>query len=261
MKEYLKIFLPKSNKEVSVEISLPRYFDKNTKFDTIYFLDGQNAFKDSRASFGRSIRATRYIGLMSGNVKQKIIGVAIHNAGSDMGRINEYTPFKITYAADQNWKKQDIEICNNFCDDFVNVIIPYIDKKYNVTGKRFIYGSSLAAITAIYLGYKYDVFDGIGAFSTAGFLCPKELDSFIENNIKKDVKLFLYVGKNESSDDLYDQKLYYNTSLNLLKLVSNYTNNVRLIVSDSGTHSEATWERQLLDFLSFMYYNNLIFKI
>ena len=50
MIEYIKLFLPRSKKEVKLEISLPRFYDKNTKFDSIYFLDGQNAFKDSHAA-------------------------------------------------------------------------------------------------------------------------------------------------------------------------------------------------------------------
>ena len=50
-------------------------------------------------------------------------------------------------------------------------------------------------MTAIYLGYKYDAFEGIGAFSTATFLCKEAVDKFLEAYLKPQVKLFLYVGK------------------------------------------------------------------
>lgn len=260
MIEYVKIFLPKTKREVKIEISLPRYYDNSTLFDTIYFLDGQNAFKDSHAAFHRAIRATKYLGYTASITNRKIIGIAIYNAESDMGRINEYTPFHITNAATEEWKNQDITICHNFCDDLVEVIIPYIEKKFNTSQNRFIYGSSLAALTAIYLGYKYDVFQGIGAFSTASFLCKEEFNQFIKKNIKPNIKLFLYVGRQEVSDGSYDQKLYYNTSLELYHFIKKYSNQVRLVVSESGVHCEAAWEKQLLDFFSFLYFDNIIYR-
>ena len=59
MLEYYRLYLPKSKREVKIEVSVPRNRD-NVTFDTIYFLDGQNAFKDSHASFGRSLRAAAH---------------------------------------------------------------------------------------------------------------------------------------------------------------------------------------------------------
>ncbi|MDE7264125.1 MAG: hypothetical protein K2N64_05650 [Anaeroplasmataceae bacterium] len=260
MTEYITLYLPKSKKEIKIEISLPRHYNKTTLLDSVYFLDGQNAFKDAHAAFNRSIRATKYMGYMAYITNRKLLGIAIHNAGSEMGRINEYTPFKITNAASSEWEAQDLNICHNFCDDFIHVIIPYIEKKYPSSKTRFIYGSSLAAMTAIYLGYKYDAFQGIGAFSTATFLCKEAVNQFLEESFKPEVKLFLYVGKKESSDGSYDQKLYYNTSLELCEYAKKKKGKVRLVVSDSGVHSESTWEYQLLDFLSFMYFDDIIYR-
>ena len=128
MLEYYRLYLPKSKREVKIEVSVPRNRD-NILFDTIYFLDGQNAFKDSHASFGRSIRAARALGLAAKEMGKRILGVAIYNSESDMGRINEYTPFKIINAAFDEWKKQDIKICKNYCEDFIHTIIPFIEKK------------------------------------------------------------------------------------------------------------------------------------
>ena len=41
-----KLYLPKSKREVTIEVSGPRN-KKNILFDTFYLLDGQNAFRDS----------------------------------------------------------------------------------------------------------------------------------------------------------------------------------------------------------------------
>ena len=44
MNEYYNLFLPLSKREVKIEISIPRY-KENLLFDTLYLLDGQNAFQ------------------------------------------------------------------------------------------------------------------------------------------------------------------------------------------------------------------------
>ncbi len=77
MTEYVKLFLPKSKKEVKIEISLPRNVEEHATFDSVYFLDGQNAFKDSHAAYNRSLRATKYLGYMAYITNQRILGIAI----------------------------------------------------------------------------------------------------------------------------------------------------------------------------------------
>ena len=46
MQEFYKLYLPKSKREIKIEVSLPRIKD-DILFDTLYLLDGQNAFSDS----------------------------------------------------------------------------------------------------------------------------------------------------------------------------------------------------------------------
>lgn len=266
MIEYFNIYLPKTKREVKIEVSIPRNYQKlNTKFDTMYLLDGQNAFKDSHATFNRSIRASKHMGFVASATGKRTIGIAVYNARSEMGRINEYTPFLITNAADPVWAKtQDLKVCQNFCDDFVNVIIPYIDNKYPTikeASHRYIYGSSLAALTAIYLAYNYpNTFGAIAAYSTASFLCPEEFYNFVDKRINPRVKFFLYVGRRETSDGSYDEELYYNASKTLYDIATKHFAKVRLVVSDSGTHCEACWDKNLIDFFSFVYSDGIIYK-
>lgn len=262
MIEYFKLYLPKSHREVKIDVSVPRY-DKSIKFDCLYMLDGQNAFKDSRASFGRSLRATKAFGFTSKEMGKRILGIGIHNSGSDLGRINEYTPFKIDNPAYEEWKNQDIEICKNFCDDFINTIIPFIEKKYNTyksSDHRFIYGSSLAAITAIYLGVRYNKFNYIGAFSTASFLFQNEFYQFLDNNDLNKKNIFLYVGKFESSDDLYDKNLYFNSSYKLYNYLKEKKIRTRLIIDSKGEHNEETWGRHIIDFINFIYFDDIYYE-
>lgn len=263
MIEYYKLYLPKSKREVKIEVSVPRYKNDIT-FDTLYFLDGQNAFKDSHASFGRSIRATKALGFAAKELGKRILGVAIYNSESEMGRINEYSPFKMDFAASKEWNKHDTSICDAFCEDFIHTIIPFIDSKYktnNNPNNRFIYGSSLSATTAIYISLKYNEYiNTAGGFSTASFLYKKAFNDFVKENMTTSTSIFLYVGKNEASDDLYDKNLYFNTSLELYRLIKENGGRTKLVVSQSGIHNEATWENHLLDFISFIYNDDITYK-
>lgn len=263
MIEYYKLYLPKSKREVKIEVSVPRYRN-NICFDTLYLLDGQNAFKDSHAAFGKSIGATKALGFAAKEMNKRILGVAIYNSGSDLGRLNEYSPFEIDNPADDDWFRHDVENCHNFCDDFINTIIPFIEKKYNVYKEkehRFIYGSSLAATTAIYISLAYqNSFGYVGAFSTASFLFEKKFLNFIDQKVNQSINIFLYVGKNETSDDVYDQSLYLNSNYKIYDLLISKKINTRLVIDCKGKHNEATWEKHLLDFINFIYYKDIIFS-
>lgn len=263
MIEYYTLYLPKSMREVKLEISGPRYRN-GIKFDTFYLLDGQNAFLDSHAAYGRSIRATRCLSIAAKELGKRILGIAIHNSGSDLGRVNEYSPFKIKNSPIEEWEKQDITECENFCYDFVNTIVPFVEKTYNTyedPEHRFIYGSSLAAITSLYIGFKYkNLINYIAAYSTASFLFKDDLFDFLNKNKNKDKKVFLYVGKKETSDDSYDENLYFNSALELYDYFKENKNKVRLSIDLNGIHDEETWGNHLFEFFNFIYNDDIFYS-
>ena len=263
MNEYYNLYLPKSKREVKIEISLPRNTD-GVLFDTLYLLDGQNAFLDSHSAFGRSIRATKHLSFASKMMNKRILGVAIHNSGSDMGRVNEYSPFKVKNTNIKSWQENDVNVCHNFCDDLINTLIPFIESKYNVKKNpenRFIYGSSLAATTAIYLAFKYpNSFNYVGAFSTATFLFEDDFFKFLNNNINTNKKVFLYYGKEEMSDSMFSYGLYEEQAITLYKLFKDNNIRTRLIISAKGIHNEENWDNNFLDFINFIYYDDIIYK-
>lgn len=263
MTESFKLYLPKSKREVEIDISLPKVKD-NIIFDTMYFLDGQNSFSDSKASFGRSIRATKVLNKTAKYLNKRILGVAIHNSKSDLGRVNEYTPFYLSNP-ESKYQTHDIKCCHNFCDDLVNTIIPFIESKYNTykdKEHRFIYGSSLAATTALYLAFKYpESFNYVAAYSTASFLFEEEFIDFIKNNKNLDKKVFLYVGEKEYSDSMYDRDTYLNSSKLLFNLFKKLGNKVRLSIDPNGEHNEETWGKHLSEFISFVYFDDIYYTL
>lgn len=263
MIEYFKLYLPKSKREVEIDISMPKNKD-NIIFDTLYFLDGQNSFSDERASFGRSIRATKVLNKTAKYLNKRILGVAIHNSKSDLGRVNEYTPFYLENPEDK-YQTHDIKNCHNFCDDLVNTIIPFIESKYNTYKSpehRFIYGSSLSATTALYISFKYkDSFNYIGSFSTASFLFESEFTKFLIDNKDTNKKIFLYVGEKEYSDSMYDRDTYLNSSMRLYNLFKDLGNRIRLSIDPLGSHNEETWGKHFSEFINFIYFDDIYYSI
>lgn len=249
------LFLPISKRNIKIDICIPR-FNKHIKFDTLYMLDGQNAFKDRYATFGRSLRAGKTFKRIKKNLNKNILGVAIYNSEPVVNRIDEYSPFIIDNIENDEWIKNDIKICESFCEDFINTIIPFIENNFNVNknaNNRFIYGSSLAAVTVLYLGFKYNVFNYIGAFSTASFLYKDSFINFLDNSNKLDKNVFLYVGENESSDNICDSKMYLDTSINLYNYFNDNKVNTTLITDKDGIHNEKYWDKYLFNYLKFIY--------
>ncbi|MCR5232015.1 MAG: hypothetical protein K6B64_05140 [Acholeplasmatales bacterium] len=263
MLEIYKLYLPKSKREVTIEVSGPRN-KTGIKFDTIYFLDGQNAFKDSHASFGRSIRATKILGPFAKETKHRILGVAVYNAGSDLGRINEYSPFPIEGVDIDSWKDQDTEVFKNYCHDFIHTIIPFIDGKYNTysdNDHRAIYGSSLGAICALYLAFAYkDSFQYVGAFSTPTFLFHDRFMRFLKRKLDNKKDVFLYCGLNEESDDYFDKSAYSNASLELYEFFKSNYIRTKLVLDSKGVHNEETWGNNFIYFVNFIYFDDIIYR-
>ncbi len=261
MIEFFNLYLPKSKREIRLAVSSPSN-KESLVLDTMYLLDGQNAFKDSLSAFGRSIRATETFHHTSTHLQKHILGVAIYNSGSDLGRMNEYSPFPMENPTRIYNKNNDINVCHALCEDIVHTIVPFIDKKYKTTKNRFIYGSSLAAVTALVLGISYpEIFSYIGAFSTASFLFENHFYSFLDAHSMKDKNIFLYVGRYETSDTFQDINQYYTSSLTLYEYLKKNKTNTRLLVDLQGQHNEATWDKHLFDFISFIYSKNILYTI
>lgn len=264
MFEFYKLYLPISKREIKIEIYIPSDYDENILYDSLYLLDGQNAFLDSHAAFGRSIRAGSYIDFAKSEMNKNIIGIGIHNSGSDRGRVNEYSPFLIQNAKLDNWKNNDVSICNSYCIDLMNTIIPFVENKYNINknpNNRFIYGSSLAATTAIYLAFKYpNSFNYVGAFSTATFLFEDEFFKFLEKNKINNKNIFLYYGKNETSDAYKKEGLYAYQGNKLYKFFKDNNIRTKLVISANGIHNEENWDNHFLDFINFIYNDDIEYK-
>lgn len=262
MLQKFDLYLPRTKRKVKITVSIPRnYHNSDVVYDSLYMLDGQNIFKNQDAAFGRSLHMGKYLSIMATHFNKHICGIAISNAGSDIGRINEYMPWKLEALASDSWKEQDVNVCKDFTYDLMHTIIPHIQGRYPVKADKestYIMGSSLGALYACYLGNSYpDTFGAVGLFSNCPFLAPKAFKKFITGSLNTNLRNFHYVGMKESSDGMFDENLYYKESKKLHEYLLSCGVKSKLVVDVNGIHNEETWEKHVLDFLSFIYFDNV----
>lgn len=220
--------------------------DKLPITNVYYFLDGQNIFKDKEATFGRSLRVNKHLKKLD----QGYLAVAIHSEKSDKGRFNMYSPYPLsnTYLNDFI---NDTSLYAKFIDDFINTIIPTFEHNLKVA-KRYLITSSLACLTSLDLTIKYPtLFTSVALFSPAFFLADNDIYLSLEN--MKDIKLpkqYIFVGKKEFSDDIYDNLLYVNTATKFYDYLLRNKQKASLVINKNGHHNEATWERYFSRFLN-----------
>lgn len=256
-----ELLLPHLKRNIKIVISIPRNYDKaKIMYDTLYVLDGQNCFKDHDSSFGTSLHMGKYLSIMAKH-NHRICCVALYNAGSDLGRLNEYAPFLVTRRSSKEWEKQNIEVFKAFEKDFFEVIVPFIQNNFPVSLKAkdtFIFGSSLGALCASYFANHHpDVFGGVGLFSNCPFLCEEAYFKDLDKHHNKKCRTFIYVGMKENSDGIFDEFAYFNASKRMYDSFISYKTPTKLVISEYGHHHESIWEKHLLEFLSFMYSDDI----
>jgi hypothetical protein len=82
------------------------------------------------------------------------------------------------------------------------------------------------------------------------FLCCQVRKKVI--GLKNKAHIFLYVGLNEESDNLYNKNDYINTSTNLYNLLKDNNYICELKEDKKGIHNEKSWGKHLKDFFKFM---------
>ena len=234
------------SEQLNCEISIDYFISKPYKdkdMEAFYFLDGQNAFLDKSATYGRSIRALKHLD----KAKLNYIAIAIHSPNKDQERLNMYSPFLIEKSYLENFNNNPL-ICQKFISELENIIIPSITTKYNVSRHHLI-GSSLAASLAIYINSISKTFKSMCILSNSNFIFDKEMYKHLDNHKISKSEIYLGVGTNEVSDSLYSSKMYleaFDKYKNYLTLI-----NAKFIAKKIkfGKHNEKSWEKQFAVYL------------
>ena len=236
-----------------LHIYLPNSYDavENSErhYPVIYMFDGHNLFSDSEAAFGKSWGLADYLD----RTERQIIVVGIScNTGPDNARLSEYSPFDFTdymFGKTKGYGKKTF-------DWLINTLKPYVDQNLRTKPNRehtFLGGSSMGGLMAFYGTMQHnDIFSRCIALSPSIWAGRKSLVKMLHSaKIADNTVVYLDYGNKEINTLRAMQDALGEMAKDLIEKGVLIT--YRLV--PDGTHSEASWERQLPFAFNTLLYN------
>ena len=223
--------------------------NKNARYPVLYMFDGHNVFFDSHATYGKSWGMLDF--LQSENVPLIVAAVEC-NHHPDNGRLSEYSPFSFSDERFGSVKGRG----KITMDWLVNSFKPVIDRNFPTLPEReytFIAGSSMGGLMTIYALTKYNhIFSRGAALSPSLWVNTRKLENMIRRtDFAPGTVLYMDYGSEEFGwkPDMMKQ---YNRISNAFT-EKNVMLNARIV--PGGTHTEASWEKQIPYFMHTLFYN------
>lgn len=248
------------NQNRTLHIYLPDdYYWSEERYPVMYFFDGHNLYFDQDATFGKSWGLKDFLDYW--DKKMIIVGMECTTVGTE--RLGEYSPYRASYGM----FSKEIPLGRETMDWIVHEIKPMIDREYRTWSHREatgIGGSSMGGLMALYALVKYNHYFSKGAcVSSAIGFCRGQLlkdmnESIAQGAIHWDTRAFLSWGTREAkgveNHDVFDHSSYtYRGN----KAVANKFLSVgampRLYCQLGGGHCEADWEKQIPEFMEFLW--------
>ena len=232
-------------------IYVPDDFKKNpdARYPVLYMFDGHNVFFDSHATYGKSWGMLDWLK----KTKAPLIVAAVEcNHGINNERLSEYSPFNFSDPSFGEIKgKGKVTM-----DWYVNFFKPYVDSHFPTMPEReytFIAGSSMGGLMTLYAVCRYNhIFSRGAALSPSVSFAPHKVEMFMEKaEILPGTVLYIDYGEEElgrRSNTLYNLNCAAYLMAQKGVMVTN-----RLI--PGGTHTEASWEKQIPFFMDILFYN------
>ena len=225
-------------------IYLPDYYDEDEArhYPVMYMFDGHNVFFDADAAYGKSWGMNSF---MSWTRKPLII-VAVECNKRGNCRLREYAP--ISYE-DPKWGKIQAR-GKKYMDWMVNTLKPYIDENYRTLPDRdhtIICGSSMGGLMALYGATVYNhVFQRAACLSPSLWTHPQKLLKMVEKaDVKNDTTIYMDYG----SEEMFNHPANVSALMDMDRLLVTKRVNLAFRIVPGGTHSEASWEKQIPIFM------------
>lgn len=227
-------------------ISIPDEIKEHPEYTypVVYMFDGHNLFFDEHATYGKSWGLKEF--LENNHVPVIVVGVECNHQGT--GRLDEYSPYRARSEFGQLKGNGGI-----YMDWLVTELKPYIDSHYPTIPDRFhtfIAGSSMGGLMSLYAAVEYsDIFSKAACLSPSVWLGTKKLLTMIRHaRVLPDTAVYMDIGSEELKKN---PTLLYNL-LDVEYELKRKDIPVRFRIIEDGTHTEASWERQLPVFFDFL---------
>lgn len=242
IRDRVKIPALTGEKQRTSYIYLPvGYEEGEERYPVLYMFDGHNLFSDAEATFGKSWGLADYLDY----TQTPLIVAAVEcNHEGDM-RLSEYSPVSFMFHG-----KRIVGRGKKYMDWLVSDFKRQVDSSFRTLPDRadtFIGGSSMGGLMAIYALAKYSkYFSRAAALSPSLWVQDGEVPDFITNaTFKSDTRLFTDYGSKEFKNHSPQCRLFGE----VFKILCDKGVNVTARVVCGGTHSEASWEKEIPYFI------------
>ena len=250
------LYTPKG-KNRPLHIWLPDdYFRTGERYPVMYFFDGHNLFLDSDATYGKSWGLAEF--LAGWDKKMIVVGVECGHEGQE--RLSEYLP----YRANRGSHFDRFEpMGRDTMDWIVNEVKPFIDETYRTIPFREctgIGGSSMGGLMALYAAACYNRWFSKAACvsSAVGFCMRPVMADLRRGSLSPDTRIWLSWGTREAwgikNPDREDRSSKtYGWNKRICDELQSRGVNVRRYCQGGGGHCEADWEKQVPEFMRYLW--------
>lgn len=225
-------------------IYLPERYDwePEKRYPVMYMFDGHNVFFDEDATFGKSWGMNKYME----ESKKELIIVAVECNHDGNQRIIEYSPLSYENSSLGKIRGKG----NVYMNWMVKELKPFIDENYRTLPDRcntIIAGSSMGGLMALYAATTYNhIFQRAACLSPSLWVSSgKVLEMIARAHIRRDTCIYMDYGEMEMFNHVANAEALISTAhLLMTKRV-----NLALRIVPGGTHSEASWEKQIPIFM------------
>lgn len=217
-------------------------FEEDRRYPVLYMFDGQNLFYDSEATYGKSWGLADYLDY----TQTPLIVAAVECNTEGNGRLSEYSPIPFEFGKEKIRGRG-----KKYMDWLATAFKPYIDGNLRTLPDRAntaIAGSSMGGLMTLYALAAYNkVFSRGAALSPSLWVGGGPLPSFLSRGrFGRNTVLYMDYGSREFSNHGV-QKQAFSEACSLL-IQKNVLLTARVV--PGGSHSEASWERQIPFFMN-----------
>lgn len=225
-------------------IYLPESYewDESRRYGVMYMFDGHNVFFDEDATYGKSWGMNDF--MTESGKELMIVAVECNHHGNR--RLAEYSP--VSFDDPSLGKVQGKgKVYMNW---LVEELKPYIDSHYRTLPGRentIIAGSSMGGLMALYAATAYNsMFQRAACLSPSLWVAPgKILELLAKSRIRPNTCIYMDYGQRELANHPGNTETLIAAAHMLIAKQVNLT--FRIV--PGGTHSEASWEKQIPIFM------------
>ena len=220
-------------------VYLPNGYDEQPerRYPVMYMFDGHNLFFDEDATYGKSWGIGEYLDYT--NTKLIVAAVECNTVGN--GRLEEYSPvsFRLNEQTFIRGKGK------RYMDWLVGEFKPFIDGNFRTLPERentAIGGSSMGGLMSVYALAVYNKYFARGAALSPSLWVGVGIPPFlIRAKFGRPTQMYMDYGSRELGNHSGQREIFADVTARLIRKGVFVTSRI----VPYGTHSEASWQRQL----------------